>query len=358
MHKARGYAGWTAVVCLLLLLTGCRTRRASPSEPAPMPRELTQLELLDTGDGKLRVGKPETFGALAVFPLYAEKQREIGAVRTLPDALAKGEADVREESSATVGQLRIENKGQLPIYVLAGTVVKGGNQDRQIGQDFVIAPKTAVPVDAFCVEHGRWSGERDGVATRGKFSALDQLATAKVRAAGHYEQNQGKVWEQVGKVNAKHGKQTQSGSLLASLDDRQLAGRRDAIAARINQRLSALPNRAHLVGFGYAVGGQVRGVRWFSSRALFDTFRGILVNTAAADAVMAEDGARHESVPPASAVVRFVKEIERAKTEERATPAENANDYKKARAGYGSTTKLPAAAAEPAPVISKDYLAK
>ena len=40
--------------------------------------------------------------------------------------------------------LVIENKGDVPIYVLAGTVVKGGKQDRQIGQDFIIEGKKTV----------------------------------------------------------------------------------------------------------------------------------------------------------------------------------------------------------------------
>jgi hypothetical protein len=357
MPKARTHAAWMAIVCLLLTFTGCRTRQSSSRDapPPPPPRDLERLELLDTGEEKLRVGPAETFDELAVFPLYSDKQHDIGPVRTLPDALAKGDADVREEESASVGKLTIENKGKVAIYVLAGTVVKGGNQDRQIGQDFVIAPKTTIAADAFCVEHGRWSGEREGVATRGRFTALDQLATSSVRAAGQYEQNQGKVWAKVGEVNDKNGKQTESGSLLASLDDRKISGKRDALARRVNERLAKLPHRAHLVGFGYAVNGRVRGVRWFSSSRLFQTLQGILVNTAAADGITASAGAEKKPAPAPAALIRFVKDVERAAAEERATPGVNANAYKKAKAGYGSSTKLPAAPAI-APV-SKDYIA-
>ena len=60
----------------------------------------------------------------------------------------------------------------MPIFVLAGTIVKGGN------------PKQTSPVDAFCVEHGRWNGNRDGRATAGHFGTSEVLATSKVRAAG------------------------------------------------------------------------------------------------------------------------------------------------------------------------------
>ena len=58
---------------------------------------------------------------------------------------------------------------------------RGGKQDRQIAQDFVIGAKETVDVQAFCVEHGRWNPERDGKSTGGSFSASGMLAPSSVR---------------------------------------------------------------------------------------------------------------------------------------------------------------------------------
>ena len=136
---------------------------------------------------------------VTVFPILSSKQTDIGPIITLHSALAEHLAEVRElgpdevsrpeptredgavrqraqllrQHARLVGQSRgarvntlvIENKGDVPIYVLAGTVVKGGNQDRQIAQDFLVAARTTVPIDAFCVEHGRWSSDRQGQPT-------------------------------------------------------------------------------------------------------------------------------------------------------------------------------------------------
>jgi hypothetical protein len=351
----------------LLQASGCRSKRTPP--PAPPPSVLESMELLDTGEERVRIGAPQQFENLALYPIFSSSQQDVGPVLSLDTALVRKVAEVRELGSGdgstsrraagpTVSQLVVENRGDVPVYVLAGTVVKGGNQDRQIAQDFIVAAKSTVPVDAFCVEQGRWTDQRNGVSTQGKFSVLDQLATTKVRAAGQHEGNQGQVWSEVAKVNAAHGKKAPSGSLMASMDDRDVIRKRSVLAKRISEKLGAVEPNSALVGFAYAVNSRVKGVRWFSSNALFKTFRDVLLNTAAADAIALADEAAEGPIPGPSAITRFVTEIERAPAAERATPAENANDYKSAPSGYSAKTKLRAQKNAPAVPVSKDFVAK
>jgi len=361
-------ARWTRVALLvttLLALVALTLATLRPKPETPMrsePSPLAKMAPFDVGDEHLRIGAASVVGSVSVFPIFSENQARLGPIVSLQSALADKTAEVREHgaddpdlSSATVNQLVIENKGAVPIYVLAGTIVKGGKQDRQIGQDFVVEPHSVASVDAFCVEHGRWTGSREGVATGGKFEALKQLATTKVRAAGQYESNQGEVWAEVAKVNAEQGKDAPSGTLLATVDDSELSRRRERAAKSIRARLEdARPNDA-LVGMAYAVGGKVRGVRWFANHELFTMFRDVLVNTAAMDAVSAKPEQGNARVDAAQ-VVRFVREVDRAAPEEKVTPAGNVNEYKKAPKGWGSATKLKKSS-KAAP-ISKDYVAK
>ncbi len=339
----------------------------------------------------LRIGAPIAIENLTLFPLFYRDQTDPGPMTTLAEATAKGVAEVRELGStnaeleqqapveghmrnrgmgrhgrvpqpgATVNTLEIVNNGDTPIYVLAGTVVKGGNQDRQIGQDFVVGAKSRVPVDAFCVEHGRWRGDREGADTQGKFVPVEQLASSKVRAAGQHESNQSEVWAEVAKVNSANGKQAASGTLLATLDDATLKAQRSELAKRIDGALAKADPKEELVGMAYAVDGRVRGVRWFASTALFGLFRGTLVNTAASDAITARGGAAAKPAPPMAAadVSSFLREVEAAKSEEKATPADNVNRYKKAKVGYGSSTEYrPKAGSKKAVPLSSDYVAK
>lgn len=348
---------------------------------------------------------------MAVYPITMATQEDLGPVISLEEALAKGTAEVREVGGdndaqprerqvprqrghrtpnlrntdnntnnnddeqlqvqsnsgggATVNTLVIENKGDVPVFVLAGTVVKGGKQDRQIGQDFVVDAKKTVPVDAFCVERGRWDGNRNGLSTSGKFEAAQTLATSKVRAAGQHKKNQGEVWSEVSVANKAHAKEASSDTLLATLDDKEIAGRTEALAKQIEAVLAAGP-KGQVVGFAYAIDGKVRGARWFASSALFELYRSKLVRTAAVDALTAEAVAKAQKSatfagtwPEGKDVATFIADIEQQAVKElRDTEADNMNEYKESDRAYGAKTVLKGKAdAKPKP-ISYDFIAK
>lgn len=308
----------------------------------------------------VQIGEPVAIENLTIFPVIGEHDEQPVELTTLESALAKGEAVVSELSdSGEVNRLHIHNKGKRPIYVLAGTVVKGGKQDRQIGQDFVIEQGKKVAVDAFCVEQGRWQAERAGKPTDGKFSATKGLAASDVRRAAQYKRNQGEVWSKVGEVNAAHDKSAPSGTLMATLDDSEIARRRAALVQRIDGALRGAESGAAVVGLGYAVDGQVRNVRWFQSRSAFALFRTSLLESAALDALTAQARGSKPSARKveASAVDTFIRDVEAADAETRETDAQNRNEYREGKQGYGSKTRLKSRAATAAP-ISSDYTAK
>jgi ARG/rhodanese/phosphatase superfamily protein len=331
------------------------------------------------------VGAGRALDNLTVFPITSKNQVDVGPVRTLDDALAKHEAEVREMGAtggdgpaqqlnraqfgggAQVNTLIIENTGTVPIFVLAGTIVKGGQQDRQIGQDFIVGAHKTVPVDAFCVEHGRWTVDRNGVATGGKFGTMQQLAPSSVRAAGQYDQNQSEVWSKVGEVNKANRKEAATGTLMATMDDGEVARKRADLASRVNLVLTAAPSDP-VVGFAYAVDGKVRGARWFANHRIFELYRPTLANTAAVDALTAQAEAAASGQPrsPAPAVAPaavsdFVSGIEEAKLkDERRTQADNVNEYRETDKGYGSSTVAKPAASPAAPPVhfSDDFVSK
>jgi hypothetical protein len=318
------------------------------------------------------IGPASALGAgLVVFPVTSRSQVDVGPLIALDDALAQKSAEVREVAGGgSVNTLVIENKGKIPIFVLAGTIVKGGNQDRQIGQDFIIESKQVTPVDAFCVEHGRWNGNRDGRATAGQFGTSEVLATSKVRAAGQYKKSQGEVWSKVSEANSANNKAPASSTFLASVDDAALARQRVELAAKIEAALAATRPQEDVVGIAYAIDGDIRGVRWFAHHAVFELVRKKLVNGIAFDAIVAraEAEAQHrppsgKPVPTPAAVDAFVKNVEdEAVKEQRDTAAANVNEYKESGQGYGSKTMFKGAAskpgASPKKPVSSDFMAK
>ncbi len=313
-------------------------------------------------------GPPTVLGNLAIYPVTSRAQVDVGPLVSLDDALARGQAEVRENGGGTVNQLVIENKGSIPIFVLAGTVVKGGNQDRQIGQDFIIESKKTTPVDAFCVEHGRWSGQRNGQVTSGKFDSSGVVATSKVRAAGQYKKSQSEVWSNVSSTNAANRKSSSSDTLMATIDDATIVKERTALVARIDGALATVAPQADLVGVAYAIDGEVRGARWFAHHAVFELARTKVVASIALDAITASAEAKSagrpdvtKPAPSPASVDTFVKNVEtQAIKEQRDTPAANVNEYKESADAFGSKTMMKGAAGKPGPAkpLSNDYLKK
>jgi hypothetical protein len=306
---------------------------------------------------------------------------DLGDFTTLDAALERGTARVYELGAAPEGPggaqqpprgdraqvntLVIENKGDVAILVLAGTVVKGGKQDRQIGQDFVVGARETTPVDAFCVEHGRWNAVRDGQATGGQFKAMKVLANGDVRAAGQYERNQSEVWSSVGKVNKANKKQNASDTLTASLDDKDAAEGREAAARKAADFLASVPVSDHVVGLAYAVGGEVQGVRWFFNHKLFGQHRDTLLNTAVVDAATARAEARDAGKPKApgacapEAVAAFVTRVDAGRREDRATEGQNVNSYQFSDEGYAAEAAMKSSSPAAKPkAVTKDFLKK
>lgn len=374
------------VLCaaVVLSLAGCATP-SIPTAPATAAAVSTTpaAPRATLKEGQV-IGAPHTFGNLTVFPVTATGQKDIGPLTTLEAALAKGDAVVREmqadptprlrerrdaegnvqqvESGPQVNALVVENNGSVPLYVLAGTVVEGGNQDREIGQDFIVPAHQSAPVEAFCVEHGRWNGARGGNQTGGRFGTARQLATGRVRAAGQYQHDQGEVWSNVAKVNEANGQRPESGTLAATLDDGAIAGKRAGLASQVEAYLKSLPEERNVVGVAYAIGGQVHAVRFFANHQVWGMFRTVLVSTAAGEAVTAEAGASGTDATPLTpfSVARFIEGVDEAKVKEaRATAAANVNDYRETDVAYGSATTLKAdSPSAPAVRVSADYLRK
>ncbi|HLZ12786.1 MAG TPA: DUF6569 family protein [Candidatus Acidoferrum sp.] len=168
--------------------------------PAPDPPK---------GDGGWRLLNPIAYENISVFPVVAGSTYDTGAFLTLEEGLASGEVIVSEQggagivrnrgdrvpqnysSGASVNQLVLVNRSKRPLLLLAGELVSGGKQDRIIGKDRIVpAGAEPLPLDVFCVEHGRWSSGAN-------FSATNTIVHPSVREQAAVNQKQTDVWNAV-----------------------------------------------------------------------------------------------------------------------------------------------------------------
>lgn len=174
---------------------------ATPTAPStPQPRPEGDWRLLD----------PVTYENISVFPVVASYGQDTSAFLTLEEGLASGEVSVRERGSeemvrgrdgrpvyipqptgASVNQLVLVNHSRRPLLLLAGELVSGGKQDRIIGKDRIVpAGAPAIPLEVFCVEHGRWTGSS-------QFAAALTIVHPSVRESAAVDQKQTEVWDAV-----------------------------------------------------------------------------------------------------------------------------------------------------------------
>jgi hypothetical protein len=383
----------------LSALLGCATappEREAPTTAPPVaavadvapatPPESAAPATVARLDAHRTLGEPVQAGALVVWPIYSDVREDVGAFATLPDAQAGGGAVVREMDAdtsgltlaqrirermainaanggggASVGSLLVENSGRTPLLVPAGTLVRGGNQDRVIEEDVVVAADSAALVRVHCVEHGRWSPERDGVATDGLFQAVECIAPSEIRAAGVYENSQTGVWERVAERNSVQalGGTVLAGSesFFATVDAANDTTRsaRDAVADAITRRFAELDAAAaRPVGFAYAVGGRAVGVRAFAGP---DLFRARFPAFARSLAIESQPGSKSAAAKPARVedVVALVHAIDagKASVDDRGT---HRLAWRRGKAGWSCACRVTIGGRDVA--LSEDWTAR
>jgi hypothetical protein len=158
-----------------------------------------------------RLMEPVRYENISVFPVVSKNVAETSGFLTLDEALSSGQAAVTErggetirrtrdvqpnpaqvqQDGASVNQLVLINRGKKPLILLAGELVSGGKQDRIIAKDRIVpvgAPP--LPLDVFCVEHGRWTNGSG-------FTSASTIVHPSVRERAAVDQAQGQVWDAV-----------------------------------------------------------------------------------------------------------------------------------------------------------------
>jgi hypothetical protein len=162
-------------------------------------------------EGNWRLLDPVAYENITIFPVVSSSTQDTSPFLTLDEGLSSGEVIVSEQgaglartrdgrpitvpqysSGASVSQLVLINRSKRPLLLLAGELVSGGKQDRIIGKDRIVpVGSEPLPLDVFCVEHGRWTGASS------QFIASKTIVHPSVREQAAVAQNQREVWDAV-----------------------------------------------------------------------------------------------------------------------------------------------------------------
>jgi hypothetical protein len=254
---------------------------------------------------------PISSGNLTIFPVVARQVHDTGEFLTLDEGVRNGSVVITEANQvaplvrrpgtrppsggAEVNRLVLINNSSHPLLLLAGEIVTGGKQDRVIGADRIVPPKSdPVDLSVFCVEHGRW------VERSKNFSSMNgQMAQPSVRRPAMDSKSQTEVWANVGESNRAMAKAAPAASETVEvtssyagvMQDRAVNDRIDKVAAPITQDYQKLLRQLKerkATGVVVAIGGHIVWADIFASPDLLDAYWPKLVRSYAAEAVTSD----------------------------------------------------------------------
>jgi hypothetical protein len=273
-------------------------------------------------EGGWRLLEPVKHENISIFPVVSASTQDTSVFLTLDEGLSSGDVLVSEQgaaslartrdgrpavipnynrTSASVNQLVLVNRGKRPLLLLAGELVSGGKQDRIIAKDRIVAPGSdPLPLDVFCVEHGRWS-------SGSQFSAAKTIVHPSVREQAALKQDQTEVWSAVvGGTTAKAAPDAPSASITAGAmsevvaveaptqsykniyEKSSVGGSVDEFVEKVQKRFSRATSGLrgeHVVGVVVAYGGEVAWSDIFASADLFDQYWSKLLRSYAVEAL-------------------------------------------------------------------------
>jgi len=332
----------------------------------------------------VRVSGPVTYENLTVYFIHGTSAAG-KAPLTLEEALAKRTVEVRE--TGNVNQLEIENRGNDAVFIQAGDIVKGGQQDRTLMVSLLLPPKSGrIPIASFCVEQGRWSarGKEDvktfasasghvpsrdmKIAMQAPAKAAEPVANSvdpsqrggqrmAPRAGDDTSRRQGAVWDGVSRLQKKRADKVgapvaapeSASSLQLALENKKLMTEQKAYVDALKAAGEA---PSDVIGYVFAINGNISSGDVYPSNALFRKMWSKLLNAGATEAIGHRNDTDAAAPPSIDAVNAFLAGAERGTKNEKPLTAGLRQETREGEKAYLFET------AGASGFVHRNYLAK
>ena len=105
---------------------------------------------------ELELAELKNFNNMAIIPLFSSANHTPRYL-SLGEAMGKGLLTVTEVSqSGAVPELKVVNKGDLPVLLLDGEELAGAKQNRVLNTTILLMEKSETIIPVSCTEQGQW----------------------------------------------------------------------------------------------------------------------------------------------------------------------------------------------------------
>jgi hypothetical protein len=230
---------------------------------------------------RVQVTDSVTVDGMALFGLRWEAAPG-PTYQTLDEAMDAGLLEITEVSEGgSVPDIKLNNKGDLPVFIMAGEQLIGAKQNRVINTSMMMpgASESLAPVS--CVERGRWDYSSP-IFCKSNTSSFGKLRRMIARhVLGSYRESrtartdQARVWSEVDRKLRSLRSASPSDAMEKAYEDR-------------GQRLQVILEKARVpedcMGVAFAIGGRIAGVDLFDKPQTLQRLLPKLVKAYALDA--------------------------------------------------------------------------
>lgn len=262
---------------------------------------------------------PYRHGNLTIFFVRGRDQIKHRDILTLEEALRQRKVLVRETKK--VNRLAITNVSANEVFLQAGDIVRGGQQDRTIAFDTIVPPFSGWRALAvFCIEAKRWAqrGQEDGNYFMPSSNSLanNALKIAARKNGG----NQSALWDNVAKtqrtLQAKlrtevQAKESQS-SLELTLAHNKVA---EAVNACVEDLQDGAKDHKDVIGCAMIINGKVNNADVYATNSLFHKLWTKLLQASAIEALAEKNDEKFEPAQ-VDAVRAFFADAEKGERSE------------------------------------------
>lgn len=305
MQRSHAVAIRLALVSLLAVVVGMTLGVREPNGS-----ETTSEDAIAKTLSAVTIGQPVIHENLAMFPLLGKDRSTLRYV-TLNEALGKGAVEIGEvDSSGTVSELRLVNRGEVPVLLVDGEELVGAKQNRILTVSMLAPSETTVTIPAACVEAGRWASvsrhfrSEDRVQFASGRAKVAADVSLSLREIGAPRANQSAVWNDIAAKADKLEVYSRTGAMADVFEENEPA---------LDEFVENLVGPDNQVGAVFVLDGTVAGIELYEKAETFAKMRPKLICSYALDAISSENETPIE--PARESVEKFIEVVQAAKQE-------------------------------------------
>jgi hypothetical protein len=266
---------------------------------------------------EIKLSGPYSHENLTIFLIHGKDALPGKKFLTLQEALEQKKLVVHETKN--VNELAVENvSADADVFIQAGDIVKGGQQDRTVGCDLIVSTKSGkMPLSSFCVEAGRWHGR--GSEDASMFGSSTIYCNCRgLRLSFQGSRDQGKVWEKVKDAQDKLAKSVGGSvkskdsptSLQLTLEDKKIVENLDKYTKELGK---IVDGQKDAIGYVVVINGAVQLADVYPSSDFFAKVWPRMLKGSAVDALAQVEKDKKFLSATAMTVHKFLAEPEKAK---------------------------------------------